>query len=182
MVGHCLLIMQPLTFTCDTKFPGDTLRMKRAFERFAAECGVSIKAYHADNVPFAAKEFVADLNAKGQTIDYSGTGAHHQNGVAKRTIQTVMRWARAMLMHAVIHWPDQADLELWPFALDYAVYLWNNFLNPESLMAPIELFASSKFTSYKHLHQMHVFGCPTYVLDPKLQDGKKLPKWSPRSR
>jgi len=27
---------------------------------------------------------------------------------------------------------------------------------------------------------MHVFGCPVYVLDPKLQDGKKLPKWSPR--
>jgi len=29
---------------------------------------------------------------------------------------------------------------------------------------------------------MHVFGCPVYVLDPKLQDGKKLPKWSPRCR
>jgi len=161
---------------------GDTLRTKRAFERFAAECGVSIKAYRADNVPFAAEEFVADLDAKGQTIDYSGTGAHHQNGVAERAIQTVTRWARAMLMHAVIHWPDQADLELWPFALEYAVYLWNNLPNPESLMAPIELFASSKFTSYEHLHRMHVFGCPTYVLDPKLQDGKKLPKWSPRSR
>jgi len=87
-----------------------------------------------------------------------------------------------MLMHAVIHWPDQADLELWPFALEYAIYLWNNLPNPESLMAPIELFASTKFTSYEHLHQMHVFGCPTYVLDPKLQDGKKHPKWSPRSQ
>eukprot|EP00957_Ditylum_brightwellii_P043535 3300565-Ditylum_brightwellii.AAC.2 len=25
----------------------------------------------------------------------------------------------------------------------------------------------------------HVWGFPTYVLDPKPQDGKKLPKWSP---
>ena len=25
-------------------------------------------------------------------------------------------------------------------------------------------------------------GCPVYVLDPALQDGKKLPKWQPRSR
>jgi hypothetical protein len=29
---------------------------------------------------------------------------------------------------------------------------------------------------------MHVWGCPTYVLDPKLQEGKKLPRWQPRSR
>jgi len=27
---------------------------------------------------------------------------------------------------------------------------------------------------------MHVWGCPVYVLDPKLQDGQKLPKWDPR--
>ena len=46
----------------------------------------------------------------------------------------------------------------------------------------MELFTSSKFPSYAHLHRTHVFGCPAYVLDPKLQDGKKLPKWTPRSR
>eukprot|EP00957_Ditylum_brightwellii_P072341 5498478-Ditylum_brightwellii.AAC.1 len=27
---------------------------------------------------------------------------------------------------------------------------------------------------------LHVWGCPEYVLDPTLQDGKKLPKWSPQ--
>ena len=27
-----------------------------------------------------------------------------------------------------------------------------------------------------------MWGCPVYVLDPKLQDQKKLPKWRPRSR
>ena len=26
------------------------------------------------------------------------------------------------------------------------------------------------------------FGCPAYVLDPVLQDGKKLPRWKPKSR
>jgi len=62
---------------------GDTLQTKLAFERFAAEHGVKVKAYHADNVPFAAAEFTADLDAKGQSIDYLGTGAHHQNGVAE---------------------------------------------------------------------------------------------------
>ena len=27
-----------------------------------------------------------------------------------------------------------------------------------------------------------MFGSPSYVLDPRLQDGKKIPKWEPRSR
>ena len=28
----------------------------------------------------------------------------------------------------------------------------------------------------------HVWGCPAYVLKPKLQDGQKLPKWNSQSR
>jgi hypothetical protein len=32
------------------------------------------------------------------------------------------------------------------------------------------------------LEQARVWGCPVYVLNPKLQDGKKLPKWTMRSR
>ena len=87
-----------------------------------------------------------------------------------------------MLLHACIHWPDNANLELWPFALEHAIWIWNNVPNRDALLAPMELFTSSKFPSYAHLHRAHVFGCPAYVLDPKLQDGKKLPKWTPRSR
>jgi hypothetical protein len=34
---------------------------------------------------------------------------------------------------------------------------------------------------FHHLQRSHVFGCPVFVLDPKLQDAKKLPKWSMRS-
>ena len=48
---------------------------------------------------------------------------------AERYIQTVVSWARAMVLHAALHWPDQADLALWPFALNHAVYLWNNIKN-----------------------------------------------------
>ena len=45
----------------------------------------------------------------------------------------------------------------------------------------LELFTNTKL-DHTHLRRMHVWGCPAYVLDPKLQDGHKLPKWSPRSR
>ena len=35
---------------------------------------------------------------------------------------------------------------------------------------------------WEHFRRLHVLGAPVYVLDPKLQDGKKIPKWEPRSR
>ena len=73
---------------------GDTVQAKQTFENFATSCGVSIKSYRADNVPFASKEFKTHLELHNQIIDFSGTGAHHQNGVAERAIQTVAKWAR----------------------------------------------------------------------------------------
>jgi hypothetical protein len=66
--------------------------------------------------------------------------------------------------------------------LDHAVFLWNNLPNDSSSLAPIELFTRSRFPNYHHLRRLHVWGCPAYVLDPNLQDGKKIPKWAPRSR
>ena len=47
-------------------------------------------------------------------------------------------------------------------------------------MSPLELFCGTKFNA-PVLQSQHVWGCPVYVLDPTLQDGKKLPKWQPRS-
>ncbi|MGH7955132.1 MAG: hypothetical protein ACREOZ_04145 [Gloeomargaritales cyanobacterium] len=67
-------------------------------------------------------------------------------------------------------------------ALSYAAHLWN--ITPRENgggLSPMEVFSSSKF-DHPILQGTHVWGCPTYVLDPTLQDGKKLPKWKPRSR
>jgi hypothetical protein len=35
---------------------------------------------------------------------------------------------------------------------------------------------------YNHIQRAYVWGCLTYVLDPRFQDGKKIPKWDPRSQ
>jgi hypothetical protein len=70
-------------------------------------------------------------------------------------------------------------------ALCYGVryYLWNVMPVMGSCTSPLELFSSSEFPpKYMHLQRAHVWGCPVYVLDPQLQDGKKLPKWHPRLR
>jgi hypothetical protein len=86
------------------------------------------------------------------------------------------------MLHSIIHWPAEARPDLWPMDLDQAIYLWNNVPQRSTRMAPTELFTETKFSNYNHLQRAHVWGCPVYVLDPMLQDGKKLPKWRPRAR
>jgi hypothetical protein len=98
----------------------------------------------------------------------------------KDCIKTISYLARNNLIHSAIHWLGMNDLELWPFAFDHCVYLYNNMPSQDGL-APEEKWTGVKFHNYSHLRQIHPWGCPAYVLDPKLQDGKKLPKWSPRS-
>jgi hypothetical protein len=66
-------------------------------------------------------------------------------------------------------------------AVDYAVYIYKHVPNVVSGLLPIELATrtAQRSTDFKTLH---VWGSPAYVLDPKLQDGHKLPKSKPRSR
>jgi hypothetical protein len=87
-----------------------------------------------------------------------------------------------MLLHMSLHGPEQATLELWHFALEHAAYLWNHLPRSDTSLAPQELYTSSLFVNYNHLARLHTFGCPVYVLHPRLQDGHKVPKWQPRAR
>ena len=87
-----------------------------------------------------------------------------------------------MLLHSALHWTEEADLRLWPFAMEYALFLWNNLSNKEDGLTPNEIVAQALSLDFSHLARMHVWGCPTYVLKPKLQDGHKMPKWSPCSK
>jgi hypothetical protein len=100
-------------------------------------------------MPSNSKEFKADLITKQQQLTFSGVGAHRQNGVAERAIQTVTQWARSMLLHQALHRPDESRLDLWPFALEHAVYLWNHLPRKDSLIAPVELFTGSNFRQHR---------------------------------
>jgi hypothetical protein len=82
---------------------GETIVSKKLFETLAQSYGVTIESYLADNVPFNSREFTQDLHSKGQKIDLSDVGAHHQNGVAERAIKTVTSLARVMLLHMAFH-------------------------------------------------------------------------------
>ena len=91
--------------------------------------------------------------------------------------------SRAMLIHFALHWPHVADTNLWPFAVDHAIYIWNNIPGREASlrMSPKELFTGIKYQNHNHLQRLHVFGYPVYVLEAEFQDKKKVPKWQQQS-
>ena len=84
------------------------------------------------------------------------------------------------MLHAAIHWPDVADTALWPMAVTHAVFLHNHVPNPNTGLAPSDIFTKSRWEQRK-FHDVHVWGCPVYVLDSKISGGMKLPRWTPRS-
>lgn len=70
---------------------------------------------------------------------------------------------------------------MWPLAMSYAVWVYNRLPLDASGPSPKEIWSS--ITCHEsHLPRAHTFGCPVYVLDPKLQDGQSIPKWNSRVR
>ena len=65
-------------------------------------------------------------------------------------------------------------------AVEHAAYIYNNLPNTNGI-APADLFTGVQVPRHK-LRDMHVWGAPVYVLDPCLQQGKKLPRCEPRAR
>ena len=87
------------------------------------------------------------------------------------------------MLHVALHWSESHvdDLSLWPFAVKHAVWLYNRLPNRITGLTPLEMLSNVK-TDHRDLLRSHVWGCPTFVLDPKLQNDQKIPKWNKRSR
>ena len=159
----------------------ETIQAKLAFEQEAASSGVLIKHYNSDNGVYTSKRFGKALLDKGQTIKHSGVGGHHHNGVAENAIKNTVRHARTMMIHAALRWPEAAEKELWPLALSHAVFIHNHIPSMTHEQSPEDIW-SGLLSSHSALVDAHPWGCPVYVLAPRLQDRGKLPKWQPRSR
>jgi transposase InsO family protein len=164
---------------------GETVMGKTAFEDWIWDlAGVLAKQYHSDNGIFASQHYRDDCIDKRQKQTFSGVGAKHQNARAERTIQTISYWARHMMVHTALHWPaDGADnIRLWAFAVTHAAWLYNRLPNKSlGMKSPLEVFTKSK-SDHRDLLRTHVWGCPAFVLEAKLQDGKKIPKFNRRAR
>lgn len=157
----------------------DSVRAKANFERVASQFGVTVDSCHTDNGIFKSRAFVDEIIANQQAIHCSGVGAKWQNGVSKGATRIVVSKARTMMIHAALQWPDVDDNTLWPLAVSHAAHLHNHTPNPESGIAPIEIFSRTK-NDCQALRNSHPWGCPVCVLEPRLSSaGGKIPKWQP---
>ena len=122
----------------------ETIKAKLAFEQFAANHFVNIEHYHADNGRFADNAFINHCSARQQRLTYCGVNAHFQNGLAERAIRGITEDGRKQLLHAMARWPEAVDLALWPYALRYAVHLYNTVPVLENGVSRLELFSGTQ--------------------------------------
>jgi hypothetical protein len=52
---------------------------------------------------------------------------------------------RLMMIHSAVHQPAVTDLQLWPMAVQHAVYIWNRMPSEKNGLSPINM-ASSQFS------------------------------------
>ena len=163
----------------------ETVKEILIFEREAQSQEVVIKGYHADNGIFNCSDFVEELLKNQPKIRFSGAGASHQNWAADRAIEMVVNMARIMLMHAALICPeDTFSTDIWPMEMDYSVWVYNRISDIQSGLSAIEIWSRSRFEPVlETLRNCHVWGCPTYVLEPKFQKpSMKITKWDLISR
>ena len=65
-------------------------------------------------------------------------------------------------------------------AIQYAAWIFNHLPALDTGMSPNEVWSQTRSSS-DNLQRAHMWGCPVYVLEAELQDGKKIPKWDPRA-
>ena len=154
----------------------ETLEGKEEYERYCLDNGVLSQKYLTDTgSAFTSNDFTKHLLELKQEIRFTGVGAHHQNAPAECHIGIIMKMARTMMIHVAIHWPAMADPVLLPMAVNHATYLFNHLPDETTGFSPHDKFSRTRWYLSK-LHDMHVWGCPVYVLDGNLADGKKIPR------
>ena len=157
------------------------MQSKQVMERYAQARDITIKAYHADNGIFKAKEWVQACHDACQQLTFAAVGAHHANGKAEHHIRELQELARTQLIHANHRWPNAITPNLWPYALRHANDCVNNTPNLQDAtkQSPHQLFTSTTvMINKKHWRP---FGCPVFVLEEQLQSGRLYQKWRQRA-
>lgn len=85
--------------------------------------------------------------------------------------------ARTFMIHVALHWDEQGSdaITLWPFAVCHATWLYNQLPNGVTGLSPLKILTGTR-SDHRDLLRTYVWGYPVFVLDPKLQDGQKIPK------
>ena len=87
-------------------------------------------------------------------------------------------------MHADLMCSDNTlSTCMWSMKMNFYVWIYNPIPDMHYDISSIEIWSRSKFEPVSEtIINCHVWGCWTYVLEPKFQNpGVKLPKWDTRS-
>ena len=160
----------------------ETLQGKKSFEMMAAQHGVQIHSYHADNGVFRANGWINDCHNKNQTLTFAGVNAHHQNGKAERRIRLLQELTRTQMIHLQHKWKVINTSPLWPYAMRMANDCLNQSPNMQhkSKLTAAQIFAKS-IVNDNPIHKQP-FGSPVYVLQSPLQNNLPFQKWKHRSK
>ena len=164
-----------------TDFTGEaTSNACREFEVCSSEMGVTVRHYHCDNGRFTDNKFLAHCKTNRVSVFYCRVNAHHQNGLAERTIGILQDEARLALWHAVFRWSSMLLLNLWLYAIRNAADIRNSLPIALSGQSPLERY--SNFSVGANFNNFHSLCCPVYHLNSTLAAGKKIRQWEPRSQ
>ena len=126
--------------------PEETLEGKEEQERYYRERFVTIKSYHTNNGILKTKKWVEACHAGSQGLTFAGVNAHHQNGMAERSIRELQEPTHTIMIHASWRWPKYVMENLWP----YAFCMGNNLISETpSFHNPDKKIPQAVFSGYQ---------------------------------
>jgi hypothetical protein len=158
----------------ESKTTSEACRSKCDFEKLAQRYQVTVKSYHADNGEFRSKTLQKAIDNRNQHLNFSGVNAQWQNGLVERSNGTLCAAARSMLNHAISRWDKTITAELWPFAIQHSVTIYNT-TKRRSRDYNISLWEQLTGERSKlDQNGMHPLFCPVYVLYRRMQEPPPL--------
>jgi hypothetical protein len=115
---------------------------------------------------------VAHSHETQQLLWFYKTNTHHQNEVIEWAIQSIFNCQHALERG---NW---CYLSVWTMMVQYAVHIIYNH-TPKNGVSPTDTFQWEHGPRRHLLDQHMLLGCPVYILDPKIQQEQKLPRWQP---
>ena len=180
---------------CTTRILKNKSQVEEELKNFIADMktvkGASVKTIRSDNGgEYMSNDLQSWLCSHGIRHETSVPYTPQQNGVAERTMRTVVEAARSMLYN------KQVPLQFWGEAVMCATYLLNRSLSSTNKVTPFEIWYHRK----PDVSHLRVFGSVAYAhvpdalrkkLDPKAvecrmvgysETSKAYRLWNPNTR